>query len=101
MKYLFLVLLIVACSKPEKPTVSKVIPKYKVGDCVSRTFEYISNDNGEFLPPKTEIITLVNKIIKIGKNNYLVDIGAGLFREKEIESVDSRYELVDCSKMDQ
>lgn len=99
MKFL-VVLLLVSCSKPNTPKIETVVPKYKVGDCVTSTFEYVNNSDSEFLPPEKEVITIQNQIVKIGKKNYLVNIGAGIFREKAIKDVDTDYNSMNCSDME-
>lgn len=94
MKYLAL-LFLVSCGIYDVPNISKVIgPKFKVGDCA------VSSRNLRNQPEFLEKDLQIDKIVKVGKRNYLYQWGSVLKLQLEfpITKYDSIMERIDCPK---
>jgi len=94
MKWLTMLVLVAGCSVYDIPGISKVIgPKFKVGDCAIN--QYDLNKVLEFSEPD---LSNIEKIIKIGKRNYLYKwnyLGT-IESEFEITSYDLIMEKIAC-----
>ena len=87
MKYLALLVFLVACSKSDVG----LGPKFQVGDCI----DMVDNSLYEF----TERVGIhPRKILKVGNFNYLYQF-ATIEAESSIRSIDLYNEKVDCKSV--
>jgi hypothetical protein len=100
MKWIVVLLLCLACSKPEQDTPtteSEYTPKFKVGDCILYSFMSIESEFSESC-----IVTIINKVNKVGKKSYLlnyvsnttVNVTLDLTEVSDITYTDAEYILV-------